>query len=88
MGFQRTENFKSEQTTESFKDVQRVDSFTRTESGSSTRSSLSIIPKGMTWVQRTGTPTSTVDKDVEIEDLFKGASQNGGGTDTEIRCSG
>ena len=71
MGLQRTENFKSAQTTESFKDVQRVDSFTRTESGSSTRSSASRIPKGMTWVQRTGTPdsTSTVDKDVEIEDL-------------------
>ena len=36
-----------------------------------TRSSASRIPKGMAWVQRTGTPdsTCTVDKDVEIEDL-------------------
>jgi hypothetical protein len=71
MGLQRTESFKSAQTTESFNGVQRVDSFTRSESGSSTRSSASRIPKGMAWVQRTGTPdsTSTVHKDVDIEDL-------------------
>jgi hypothetical protein len=70
MGLQITETFKSAQSTESFKGAQRVHSFTSTESGSSTRSA-SRIPKCMAWVQRRGTPdsTSTVDKDVEIEDL-------------------
>ena len=89
MCLQITESFKSAPTTESFKDVQRADSFTRTESGRSTRSSANRIPKDVAWVQRTDTPdsTSTVDKDVEIEDLFEGASQNGGGTVAEIGCS-
>jgi hypothetical protein len=71
MDLHRTESFKSAQTAENFKDVQSIDSFTRTEGGSSTRSSASRIPKGLVWVQRTVTPASTctVDKDVDIEDL-------------------